>query len=641
MSLYRRLIGAVIILLLLFSTGVFVIEVQQKRDVLEQQQRNQVANLTQALSLSLVPFVEVGDWVGAETLMRATFDGGSVKRMYLDAVSRDKPLRIEQQVREDAPSLFRSMIDLPEQEGERDISGGWSPLGTIYIEADNNTAYNQLWYLALKMFGFLSIAVVIAVLVCTVLLRWLLSPLHDLSSHISAMELQGFSKPLKPTSIKELQGITAAVNRLGQRLKEQYDAQAQQVRRLQSMAERDAVSDLGNRAYLARVMEEWLASADGGALMILQVDALDDLYRRDGFEARDNAVRAIGQQLRAARLNNEPLNAARLSANEFAALLPDADDDERYRFLEQLMGLLNRIVDANPLSDEQLDACRAGIVVKEPGARRMTMLAAADKALQAARERQVDWEMAPKASAASERNRSEWRQLVEQAIDNDTFAFVAQPVLLSNGEEFHREVYLRLPEGDRVHSAGSFVPVVYHFRMGNRLDEYVCDWIDRRRTGLTNRLAVNLTVDTLGNAVALGRFMRWLEKHPHTAAGLDIELSEADVLKHPTSTQKLCDQVRALGGRTGIDRFARNLQIMPYLVSLRPDYVKIDQSFFVREEVDTELLRSLCMAAHQVNARVIVTRVETEEQRQRVIDIGADGFQGYLAPVEALVVDEH
>ena len=153
MSLYRRLIGAVIILLLLFSTGVFVIEVQQKRDVLEQQQRNQVANLTQALSLSLVPFVEVGDWVGAETLMRATFDGGSVKRMYLDAVSRDKPLRIEQQVREDAPSLFRSMIDLPEQEGERDISGGWSPLGTIYIEADNNTAYNQLWYLALKMFG--------------------------------------------------------------------------------------------------------------------------------------------------------------------------------------------------------------------------------------------------------------------------------------------------------------------------------------------------------------------------------------------------------------------------------------------------------------------------------------------------------
>ncbi|MCM2972050.1 EAL domain-containing protein [Larsenimonas suaedae] len=637
MSLYRRLVSAIIVLLLAFSTGVFVIEVQQTRASLETQQRNQVTNLTQALSLSLVPFVEVGDWVAAETLIHAAFDGAAVKRIQLDAVGRDQPLVVERTAPAHSPELFQSLVRLPEQEGQRDVGGGWSPLGTLYVEADNNPAYNELWQLAIKLFGFLTLSVLIAVVVCTALIRWLLKPLKTLSQHVSDMEIHGFNKPLKPTRIKELEGITHAVNRLGKRLKEQYDAQSEQVRRLQAMAERDAVSELGNRAYLGRVMDEWLAAPDGGSLMIVQFDALDDIYRRNGFEARDTAIRALAHQLRAARLNGETLSAARLSANEFAAILPDADDDERYQFIEQLLATLDRALDVNPMADEQGARCHAGVVVKEPGAKRMTMLAAADKALQIARERQLNWELAPRASALDERNRGEWKLMVDQAIDEDRFLFVAQPVLTRDGNEFHREIFLRLPEGERVHSAGSFVPVVYHFRMGDRLDRYVFEWIAKRYESLPERLAVNLTADTLGNSHSLDQLCQWFEKHPEVTARLDVEVSESDLLKHPSAIQRLSDHLRPLGARLGIDRFARNLQVMPYLVSLRPGYVKIDQSFFVRDDVDTELLRSLCMAAHQVDALVVVTRVETEEQRKRVEAIGADGFQGFLAPIEELV----
>ncbi|WP_110686937.1 bifunctional diguanylate cyclase/phosphodiesterase [Salinicola aestuarinus] len=639
MSLFRRSVAIMLGLLLLFSAGIFGIEVHQTRDSLAERQQVTVDNLAQALSLSLVPFVEIGDWTSAETLMRAVSDGGSVRRLQLDAVGRDTPLVVANPRDSDTPGWFQQMIALPDTDSEREISGGWSALGTIIVESDSAEAYDQLWSLALTLLLWLAVGMLIVLVLCAVGVKRLLGPLNRLSTRLSDMQIDGFDEPLPASRVRELQGITESVNLLGARLNAQFDQQAEQVVRLQRLTEQDAVSQLGNRAYLARVLDEWLAAPVGGALAILRIDHLQVLYRQDGFEARDQAIRAIGGVLKVARIGGQEVQAARLSAEEFALLLPDVDDAARERWLGEMLDRIDDSVDANPLSESRVEHTRAGVVLRDTGMNREGLLARADSALREAIELRQRWVVVSPENALAVRGRQAWRQVIDQALEARDLSLVAQPVLLADESELHREVFVRLREGDEVHPAYRFLPVINHFRMGARLDLAVLKSLADKRIRWQGRLAINLTADSLADAETFRALTDWFEMHPTLTAKLDIEVSEEVALEHIDTVQALFRLGHRLGMRCGVDRFARNLQAMAYLARLRPDYLKIDQGFFARDEVDAEFLRSLCMAAHQVGSRVIVTRVESNAQRERMAAVGADGYQGYLAPIAPLTAE--
>ncbi|REC95385.1 bifunctional diguanylate cyclase/phosphodiesterase [Kushneria indalinina] len=636
MSLFHRLVIGVAGLLLLFSIGIFAINVNHARQSLLDSQRMETANMTQGLSLALVQFIEEEDWTSARTLLQATSDGSFVNTLRLEAVGLDEPLVVQNPGSTRAPAWFQALVALPQLSTQREISGGWSPLGAIMLEADNSLPYNQLWKLGLNLLLWLAVGMVLTLAICVVGFRRLLTPLHRLSRYLETLQIEGYAQPIESTRVRELQGITLAVNQLSARLNDQFEAQTAQVIRLQRMAEQDAVSRLGNRAYLTRILDEWLAAPESGALVILRIDHLSEIYRRDGFEERDNAIRAVGHYLSGISVQGTPIQAARLSAEEFALIVPDDSDDHREELLLTLLDRIDDIVDINPLDESRVHHARAGVVLREPGLQRVPMLSKADSALREAIESDQRWVTASREARHNERSRGEWRMVIDRALAGHAATFVAQPVLLNDGQELHRELFMRLREGDEVHMASTFLPIARHFGIGAQMDRYVLNWLSRHGHDTNYRLAVNLTQDLIGNDAEVDGLIEWLKKYPTLACRLDLEVTEDSVLRHIDNVQRLFRVAWNLDGRGGIDRFARDLNSLPILNRLRPDYVKIDQTFFVRDDVDNEFLRSLCMAAHQIEALVIVTRVESEAQRARVSEIGADGYQGYLAPAVAL-----
>ncbi|MDH4572266.1 EAL domain-containing protein [Salinicola acroporae] len=319
-------------------------------------------------------------------------------------------------------------------------------------------------------------------------------------------------------------------------------------------------------------------------------------------------------------------------------ILPYCDDETRERWLKDTLDRLDDVVDANPLVETRFEHTRAGLVLKEPGMTREGVLARADSALRDAIELRQRWVVVRPENTLAARGRQEWRQVIDRALEARSLSFVAQPVLRVDGSELHREVFVRLDEEGTQHPAYTFLPVINHFQLGAKLDRAVLKSLGENMARFEGRLAINLTADSLAEPARYRELIGWLESHPRVTEKLDLEVSEEIALDHLDVVQQLFRSAHRLGARCGVDRFARNLQAMAYLARLRPDYVKIDQGFFVREEVDTEFLRSLCMAAHQVESQVIVTRVESDEQRQRVEAVGADGYQGYLAPISPLAL---
>ncbi|OHV07114.1 EAL domain-containing protein [Kushneria phosphatilytica] len=600
-------------------------------------QRAEINNLAQSLSLSLLPFVRQDDWMGSRVLMQSVCDGGAVSRIRLDSTDGDHSVVIERSATENSPAWFRHLVPIPRISAQRMLSGGWMQLGEIRVEADEALAYAQLWALARHLLLWMLLGMALAAVIAVVCLRQLFGPLSRLSRRLEEMQLQGFETTLPPSRLRELTGITEAVNRLGKRLNDQFEAQAEQVVRLQRLAERDDVSRLGNRAYLVRAMDDWLAAPVGGSAMIIRIDQLETIYREEGFAARDTAIRAIGDYLSGLRIGDEPLMAARLSASEFALILPDLLPERRDQQVEAILDRLDDIVDANPLALERKWHARAGVVPREPGLGRVTLLSAADTALREAEEEDKRWIVTKRVSALDERGRHEWRQVIETALTQHRYHFVAQPVMMNSGGEYHREVYIRLEEGGQEHLASAFMPVARQFQMADRVDRCVFDWLAGWPRLPNFRLALNLSMDTLVSQKSLDDVIRWLERHPRWAALLDMEVNGEVVVRQRENVERLFRSVRRLGTRVGIDRFGRNLQAMPSLIRLRPDYIKIDQTFFVRDNVNAEFLHSLCIAVHQLDTRVIVTRVESEEHRERIVELGADGFQGYLTPSQPLL----
>jgi EAL domain-containing protein (putative c-di-GMP-specific phosphodiesterase class I) len=75
---------------------------------------------------------------------------------------------------------------------------------------------------------------------------------------------------------------------------------------------------------------------------------------------------------------------------------------------------------------------------------------------------------------------------------------------------------------------------------------------------------------------------------------------------------------------------------MAYLQSLRPSYVKLDQSFSYIDDNhhNGELCRALVNVAKGLDIQVIVTGIQEEVQLERFRTLRLDAYQGFIAPPE-------
>jgi EAL domain-containing protein (putative c-di-GMP-specific phosphodiesterase class I) len=146
-------------------------------------------------------------------------------------------------------------------------------------------------------------------------------------------------------------------------------------------------------------------------------------------------------------------------------------------------------------------------------------------------------------------------------------------------------------------------------------------------------LSVNVSAKQLHQADFVTQVQETIQHHGIDSTKLKLELTESMLVKDVDSIINKMNALSKIGVWFSLDDFGTGYSSLQYLKKLPLSQLKIDQSFvreIVVDESDLAIVSTIIAMAHSLNLGVIAEGVETEEQRQLLINNDCLQFQGYL-----------
>lgn len=645
MTLYRQIIIFTLLLFLLLFTGTWLAKLESTRTFLMTQLESHAQDTATSLGVSLSQHFANGDMPAVETLINAVFDRGYYMEIRL--TDTDDKVLIEHTLDvaiENVPPWFIRHVQINTPDATANVMKGWFQMGTIYVKSHPGYAYKTLWETTTRMSWWFVITGLLVVVAASLGLRLLLKPLQRVEKQAEALCNKQYNVQEDLPRTRELRRVVEAMNRMTVKVRDMFDEQVGIAERLREYAYRDPLTGLGNRRYFESQIKSHLESSESkkkGIVVLIQICDLEQLNQQMGYQAGDELLKRVAQELRETTVGacNCAL-ARRLSGGGFGIYLPDAAPMDASPVAETIVSRLSRLAaERITLSDNVAHVGTAGFDVPVSFER---LMSSADLALRTAQQAGPNrWHLESITDRSEDMPLGEqkWKAAIEQALEKGEIAFYTQPTVRSTDQKqvLHLEIFSRIvrEDGNLIH-AGVFMPFAERLRLVSTLDRIVIEKaskLDRKALGI-DTVAVNVSPASLRDALFADWARSLLSRVPKTAPRIIFEFSEFSAVQHLEHVRKFSDMARSFGHGVGLDHYGQSFSNLGYLKSLRPDYVKIDRGY-TSELRDNEsdsifFISSLCSVAHSIDVSVIVEGVENETQLRMVGNLNVDGLQGYF-----------
>ncbi len=413
------------------------------------------------------------------------------------------------------------------------------------------------------------------------------------------------------------------------------------------------VNRTGFEAHLREAYDELHSDDDGHMLVLFDVDKLQLVNDNFGHRAGDDYIRRFAAELQEAL--PECGVATRLSGDNFAVLLHRQSVDEAMEFAEDVRRRAQKLVYLR--GDKALKTTvSAGIAAYRRDSGGVSGALVAPKvACTAAKEHGGDRVEVYDKDDHSIIRRAADIQLVgrlHNALDNDDFELVAQPIARLAGDAAyrHHEVLVRMfdDEGRHVLPDG-FLSAAERYQLMPKLDRWI---VDRALTQIAagralvesrqHRFGINLSGQSLGDDAFLDFVFERVRESGLPPGCLCFEITETAAVANMERARAFMASMRRLGCHFSLDDFGSGLSSFAYLKNFPVDSVKIDGSF-VRDVTENRISEAMIAAITQV-ARVmgletIAEFVTSDAICRRVRELGVDYAQGYFVGEPVALAD--
>jgi EAL domain-containing protein (putative c-di-GMP-specific phosphodiesterase class I) len=232
-----------------------------------------------------------------------------------------------------------------------------------------------------------------------------------------------------------------------------------------------------------------------------------------------------------------------------------------------------------------------------------------------------------------------WARRIKEAIENDGFVLVFQPIVDSASGKTHGfEALVRMvgSDGELISPAG-FLPAAERFGLIVDIDRWVIHSAIRqlRKEPLLSsdcHLSINLSPPSVEAYSTLDYIHTQLLDTGVDPTRLTFEITETTAITKLSQAVSLLDGLAALGCKSALDDFGTGYSSFAYLKEFPVDYVKIDGSFVQNidsDKLNRVMVTAMTEVAHAMGKRTVAEFVETQEVAEVLREIGVDLQQGY------------
>lgn len=640
MSLFKQLLIAICLFLVVAFTGSFMVSLESSRTQYVNQLRSHAQDAATALALSLTPSID--DPAMVELLVSSIFDSGYYASIRVVDVKTDQTIveRTGAPAVSNVPDWFVKLIGLEPAGGDALVSRGWEQAARVEVVSHPMFAVSKLWQSALGSLGWLLICGALSAVLGALLLRRQLKPLDYMVQQSHAIARREFlSLPDLPRT-PELRRVVQAMNQMVEKLKTLFQEQAERSEKLRTESYQDNLTGLANRRYFEMQLNDRVSNpeqASSGYLLLLRVKDLAGLNQRLGGQRTDQLLKAVGEQLtrECARYPQTQDLVTRIRGGEFAVLAPGLVREEALQLAQNLDNALSSL-HATGATDVPAVAC-IGLAPFAHGDSPQAVLTLGDQALaQAEGQGEQNWACIDQSLVAEVGDdHHAWHRLLDQALSQQRFELYFQPVVAAQDTQLvlHYKVLSRLlDEQGQTIPAGRFLPWLERFGWTARLDRLMLERVLEQMKEHEDSLALNLSSATLADPQALNKVFEILRAHSDLGARLTLEIGE-EQLPEQAVLEQLTRRLRELGFSLSLQRFGGRFSMIGNLARLGLAYLKIDGSYIraIDQESDKRLfIEAIQRAAHSIDLPLIAERVETEGELSVIREMGLYGVQGQL-----------
>ena len=403
----------------------------------------------------------------------------------------------------------------------------------------------------------------------------------------------------------------------------------------------DSLTGLANRQRMRLSLDQTLAPVTGArstnALLLLDLDRFKAVNDTLGHQMGDELLKQVAHRLQQS-VGDAGL-VGRLGGDEFQVVLPREGNRERLGALaQQIIAALSQpyFLGGSSVSI----GCSIGIAIApEHGNDSETLIRNADLALYAAKAdgRGVSRFFREEMLAGAQ-NRKRLEDDLRQALANDEFHLVYQPVVSTSSERVvGYEALLRWVHPTRgAVSPADFIPIAEECGMIEAIGEWVlrtacaeaAQWPD------PVRIAVNVSAIQFANPALPAIVTSAIASAGLAASRLELEITESVFLTDDSSSSHMFQALKGIGVRLALDDFGTGYSSLGYLKKAPFDKIKIDQSF-VRGAIqagnrNAAIIRAIVTLAETLGMETTAEGVEQQDEIALIRDLGCSHIQGFV-----------
>lgn len=417
---------------------------------------------------------------------------------------------------------------------------------------------------------------------------------------------------------------------------------------LHQLAYFDVLTGLPNRRLILDRLDHALGGRNKtgfeGAVLFIDLDNFKTVNDTLGHDAGDQLLQQVAKRLERGLLATDTIG--RLGADEFVLIVED--------LAQNTVDALVRVRDVAEFLRQQFNqpfelqglpyVCTVSIGVvmfSDANEDIENLLKGADLALAAAKlngRNQVQFFNPAMQVVVTRRTRIE--KALRAAMSNHSLLLHIQPQVDCQGHIVSMEGLLRMTDPELgVVSPGEFIPVAETSGLIIPLGEWVVEsactllasW--QKDASLSKLvLAVNVSPKQFYHEHFVKHVIDCLEKYGIPGKSLALEVTESLLIDDVDTTVQKMQVLGAKGVQFALDDFGTGYASLSYLKRLPLTQLKIDQSFvrdLLVDQNDEAIVRTIIALGNSLDLDVVAEGVETEQQAERLRELGCHFFQGY------------